>query len=88
MRISASISPNRECLPLTYSVILSADGVPILLRICKGNEFQHGPFSLGQWYLPLGALALGWVVVSTVSPSLKPTIGFWVALAICKRLRP
>ncbi|CAL5225906.1 g8697 [Coccomyxa viridis] len=42
-------------------------GVPILLRICKGQAFEHGPFSLGRWYLPIGITALAWVVVSTVA---------------------
>lgn len=45
-----------------------ADGVPIFLRICKGRGFQQGPFSLGRWYLPVGVMALSWVVVSTVWP--------------------
>ena len=51
------------------SVLLRADGVPILLRICKGQAFEHGPFSLGRWYLPIGITALAWVVVSTVRHS-------------------
>ena len=42
---------------------------PIVLRICKGRAFEHGPFSLGRWYLPIGITALAWVVVSTVRMS-------------------
>lgn len=56
--------------PLCHaSVLLRADGVPIVLRICKGRAFEHGPFSLGRWYLPIGITALAWVVVSTVRTS-------------------
>ena len=47
--------------------MLPADGVPILLRIYKGREFCHGPFSLGGWYLPIGIIAIAWVLLSTVS---------------------
>ena len=61
------------CLPICplchASVSLRADGVPIVLRICKGRAFEHGPFSLGRWYLPIGITALAWVVVSTVRMS-------------------
>ena len=54
---------HRSVIPLSCCL---ADGVPILLRICKGRRFEHGPFSLGRWYLPVGVMALSWVVVSTV----------------------
>ena len=54
--------------PQTLS-FLRADGVPIFLRILKGSGFEHGPFSLGRWYLPVGITALAWVVVSTVRTS-------------------
>ena len=70
--------------PLCHtSVSLRADGVPIVLRICKGRAFEHGPFSLGRWYLPIGITALAWVVVSTVRMSVHcfPVTGFhpWCA---------
>lgn len=37
--------------------------LPILLRITSGrNKLVPGPFSLGKWSLPLGAIAVAWVV--------------------------
>ncbi|KZT30060.1 amino acid transporter [Neolentinus lepideus HHB14362 ss-1] len=36
---------------------------PIFLRITSGrNKLVPGPFSLGRWYLPIGIVAVAWVV--------------------------
>ena len=35
---------------------------PIFLRITTGRDkLQHGPFSLGKWYMPIGIVAVAWV---------------------------
>jgi len=35
---------------------------PIFLRITSGRDkFRPGPFHLGKWYLPIGAIAVSWV---------------------------
>jgi hypothetical protein len=35
---------------------------PIFLRITSGrSRLAPGPFSLGKWYLPIGAVAVAWV---------------------------
>ena len=35
---------------------------PIFLRItCGRDKFLPGVFSLGKWYLPIGAVAVAWV---------------------------
>ncbi|KAI0373776.1 amino acid transporter [Pilatotrama ljubarskyi] len=35
---------------------------PIFLRITSGrNKLVPGPFSLGRWYMPVGAIAVAWV---------------------------
>ncbi|KAF7977853.1 hypothetical protein HWV62_2615 [Athelia sp. TMB] len=37
--------------------------LPILLRITSGRDkLVPGPFSLGKWYLPIGAVAVAWVM--------------------------
>ena len=36
---------------------------PIFLRITSGrNKLNPGPFSLGRWYLPIGTVAVSWVI--------------------------
>lgn len=41
--------------------------VPILLRITWGRDrLAVGPFSLGKWYMPIGTMAVSWVVFITV----------------------
>jgi len=40
---------------------------PIFLRITSGrNKFKPGPFHLGKWYLPIGAIAVSWVTFIVV----------------------
>jgi amino acid transporter len=40
---------------------------PILLRITSGrNKLIPGPFSLGRWYMPIGIIAVSWVVFIVV----------------------
>ncbi|KDQ51768.1 hypothetical protein JAAARDRAFT_62297 [Jaapia argillacea MUCL 33604] len=40
---------------------------PIFLRITSGrNKLVPGPFSLGKWYMPLGIVAVSWVVFIVV----------------------
>jgi len=40
---------------------------PIFLRITSGRDkFIPGPFSLGQWYMPIGIIAVAWVTFIVV----------------------
>ncbi|EPT00889.1 hypothetical protein FOMPIDRAFT_1121835 [Fomitopsis schrenkii] len=40
---------------------------PVFLRITSGRDkLVPGPFSLGKWYLPIGAIACAWVVFIVV----------------------
>ncbi|KAK7031469.1 amino acid/polyamine transporter I [Favolaschia claudopus] len=40
---------------------------PIFLRITSGrNRLQPGPFSLGRWSTPIGAVAVAWVTFITI----------------------
>jgi len=40
---------------------------PIFLRITSGRDkFKPGPFHLGKWYLPIGAIAVSWVTFIVV----------------------
>lgn len=49
--------------------------LPILLRITSGRDkLVPGPFSLGKWYLPVGAIAVAWVafiIVLLLFPSFE-----------------
>ncbi|MGV9414658.1 amino acid permease [Nocardia sp. NPDC003693] len=40
-----------------------AYGIPILLRQLHGGRFHTGPWQLGRWYRPVGAVALVWIVL-------------------------
>lgn len=41
--------------------------VPIFLRITSGrNKLVPGPFSLGKWSMPIGAVAFAWVTFIVV----------------------
>jgi len=50
---------------------------PIFLRITSGRDkFVPGSFTLGRWYLPIGAIAVAWVAfinVLLVFPTVRPT---------------
>ncbi|KAI9513298.1 amino acid/polyamine transporter I [Russula earlei] len=50
---------------------------PIFLRITSGRDrLVPGEFSLGKWYLPVGAIAVAWVTfinVLLVFPTVRPT---------------
>ncbi|OXM72532.1 MULTISPECIES: amino acid permease [Amycolatopsis] len=37
--------------------------IPVFLRVRKGAEFERGPWHLGRWGRPVGAVATAWVVV-------------------------
>ena len=60
---------------------------PIFLRITTGRDkLQHGPFSLGKWYMPIGIVAVAWVSFITVllmfPPEVNPsadTMSAWIA---------
>jgi hypothetical protein len=49
---------------------------PIFLRITSGRDrLVPGPFSLGKWFIPIGAVAVAWVSfidVLLMFPSLRP----------------
>jgi len=43
-----------------------AYGVPILLRLSLGEEFQPGPWHLGRWSRPVGVVAVAWILLSSL----------------------
>ncbi|WP_371131965.1 amino acid permease [Streptomyces sp. cf386] len=56
---TAIVSVNVVGLFLAYAV-------PILLRLRLGDEFQPGPWHLGRWGRPVGAVAVAWIMLSSV----------------------
>jgi len=49
---------------------------PIFLRITSGrNRLVPGPFSLGKWYLPIGAIACSWVAFIVILLLFLPESG-------------
>lgn len=40
--------------------------LPTFLRLRQGERFQRGPWHLGRWSRPVGAIAVSWVIVITV----------------------
>ncbi|KAJ6485804.1 amino acid/polyamine transporter I [Mycena sanguinolenta] len=49
---------------------------PILLRLTSGrNKLEPGPFSLGRWSTPIGAIAVSWVTFVTVMLLFPPARG-------------
>jgi amino acid permease (GABA permease) len=40
--------------------------LPTFLRLRQGDAFERGPWHLGRWSRPVGAVAVTWVVVITV----------------------
>ncbi|MFG2627012.1 amino acid permease [Streptomyces sp. NPDC048473] len=56
---TAVVSVNVVGLFLAYAV-------PIFLRLRLGDEFQPGPWSLGRFGKPVAAIAVAWIVFSSV----------------------
>ncbi|MEU9396114.1 amino acid permease [Streptomyces sp. NPDC048324] len=60
--------------PTAYAAITSinvigitpAYAIPIYLRIRHRNKFRPGPWNLGRWGVPVGTIAVIWVVFVTV----------------------
>lgn len=47
--------------------LYSSYATPIFLRITSGREkLIPGPFTLGRWYIPIGAVAVAWVAFINV----------------------
>ena len=40
--------------------------LPTFLRLRQGSAFQRGPWHLGRWSMPIGVVAVVWVVIITV----------------------
>lgn len=40
--------------------------IPVFLRLRLGGGFQRGPWHLGRWSLPIGAIACVWVAAITI----------------------
>jgi amino acid transporter len=40
--------------------------LPTFLRLRQGDDFEPGPWNLGRWSRPIGAIAVVWVVFITV----------------------
>ncbi|MEU9028131.1 amino acid permease [Streptomyces sp. NPDC048383] len=58
--------------------ITPAYAIPICLRIRNRHRFQPGPWNLGRWGVPVGAIAVVWVVFVTVLfclPQSRPESG-------------
>ncbi|MFZ3475993.1 amino acid permease, partial [Streptomyces sp. 2.9] len=58
--------------------ITPAYAIPIYLRIRNRHRFQPGPWNLGRWGVPVGAIAVAWVVFVTVLfrlPQTRPESG-------------
>ncbi|MER6434568.1 amino acid permease [Streptomyces sp900105245] len=43
-----------------------AYAVPIFLRLRLGADFSPGPWNLGRWGIPVGVVAISWIVLSSV----------------------
>lgn len=41
-------------------------GVPIFLRLRRGDDFTPGPWSLGRWSKPVATVAVVWICLSSV----------------------
>jgi amino acid permease (GABA permease) len=41
-------------------------GVPIFLRLRRGDDFAPGPWSLGRWSKPVATVAVVWITLSSV----------------------
>ena len=60
--------------PVAYAAVTSiatiglyiAYGIPILLRLRKGDRFERGPWHLGQWSRPVGIIAVAWIAFIAV----------------------
>ena len=60
--------------PVAYAAVTSiatiglyiAYGIPILLRLRKGDRFERGPWHLGQWSRPVGVIAVIWIAFIAV----------------------
>ncbi len=40
--------------------------LPTFLRLLRGRDFERGPWHLGRWSLPIGIIAVLWVVFITI----------------------
>lgn len=41
-------------------------GVPIFLRLRRGDDFTPGPWNLGKWSKPVATVAVVWIVLSSI----------------------
>jgi hypothetical protein len=46
--------------------LFTAYGIPILLRLRLGDEFEAGPWNLGAKGRPIALLAVVWIVLSNI----------------------
>lgn len=54
---------------MTNVLLSCADGIPIVIRVWKHNNFEPGPFRLGMLQLPINLLSIAWVITTTVGLS-------------------
>ena len=40
--------------------------IPIFLRLRRGDDFEPGPWNLGRWSKPIAAVAVAWVLLSSI----------------------
>lgn len=62
---------------ITINVIglYTAYAIPVFLRLRQGEDFQRGPWHLGRWSKPIGAIAVGWVALADllfILPATQP----------------
>ncbi len=43
-----------------------AYGIPVLLRLRAGNNFERGPWHLGRWSRPIGIVAVTWIALISI----------------------
>jgi hypothetical protein len=41
-------------------------GVPIFLRLRRGDDFTPGPWNLGRWSKPVATIAVVWIFLSSI----------------------
>ncbi|MFZ0128741.1 MAG: amino acid permease [Candidatus Dormiibacterota bacterium] len=61
-------NPNAYFAVISIAVIglYIAYGIPILLRLRAGSNFQPGPWNLGKWSRVIGIVAVVWIVIISI----------------------
>jgi hypothetical protein len=69
-------NPDNDLRRASVIGLYTSYAAPIFLRITSGRDkLVPGPFSLGKWFIPIGAVAVVWVSfidVLLIFPSIRP----------------